>query len=250
PAQPIPAAPIPAQPIPAEAIATEPVPAQPVPPAPVAAEPAAPPMLGAILDDATVPKDTDSAFATLFALWGAEFSLDAGPPCEQAQRQLLLRCLYQRGTLSHLRRVNRPAILSLVGDDGREAQMVLSRLADESATLMAGDRKYSIDVDDLAEFWYGDYLVLWQPGHGSGSTLGPGSSGEGVIWLRQALAQIGGEAVPARPSDYYDSALEARVRDYQRERRLAVDGIAGTQTQIVISNELAAPGTPLLSEGH
>jgi general secretion pathway protein A len=224
-----------------------PPPAQPVTETPVATEPA-PPTLAAILADAAVPKDTDTAFATLFELWGAEYSRDAGPACEQAQRQLL-RCLYQRGTLSHLRRVNRPAILSLVDADGTEAQIVLSRLDAESVTLMAGDKKYSVGVDELAEFWFGDHLMLWQPGNGGGGTLTPGSNGDGVVWLREALARIYAEPVPEQPSAYYDSALEARVRNFQRERRLVVDGIAGTQTQVVINSELAAPGTPLLSEG-
>jgi murein L,D-transpeptidase YcbB/YkuD len=39
-------------------------------------------------------------------------------------------------------------------------------------------------------------------------------------------------------SDVFDAELEARVRDYQIARRLAVDGLVGQQTQIVINSDL------------
>jgi general secretion pathway protein A len=69
-----------------------------------------------------------------------------------------------------------------------------------------------------------------------------------VLWLRQSLAKIYAEPIAPAASDVYDSALQERVQTYQRERRLAVDGIAGTQTQVVINSELGEPGTPRLME--
>lgn len=223
---------------------------------PDAIEPAAtpppeptPPSLAALLAQSAVPKDTDTAFATLFALWGAQFVPGDGPACEQAQRQGL-RCWYERGTLSHLRRLNRPAILSLVDGHGDEFQVVLGRLDESTGTLFAGDEAFVLDLEELAEYWYGDHLMLWQPGNGSGAGITPGSQGNSVIWLRQSLAKIYGEPSPIVPSNYFDNALEERVRAYQRERRLAVDGIVGAQTQVAINTELGVPGTPLLAEAR
>jgi len=91
--------------------------------------------------------------------------------------------------------------------------------------------------------------VLWRPGALQGDDLAPGMEGEGVRWLRASLARIDGDSGNALDSgsSFFDSDLEARVRNYQRERRLSVDGIAGAQTQIAINTDLQIPGTPLLS---
>lgn len=209
-------------------------------------EPALPSLAG-LLAESAVPKDTDSAFATLFALWGAQFVPGDAPACEQAQLQRL-RCWYERGTLSHLRRLNRPAILSLIDGHGDEFQVVLGRLDESTATLFAGEDAFVLDLEELAEYWYGDHLILWQPGSGSGAEIAPGSQGDSVIWLRRSLARIFGEPSPTVPSSFFDNALEERVRAYQRERRLDVDGIVGAQTQVAINTELEVPGTPLLAE--
>jgi len=205
--------------------------------------------MASLLEDPAVPKNTDSAFTDLFGLWGANYESGGANACEQALQQQL-RCWFQKGTLSHLRRLNRPAILSLIDARGDEFQVVLSGLDATTATLRAGGVDYPIGFDDLANYWYGDHLILWRPVNADGSAIGPGSSGDDVIWLRDSLALIYGEAMPPRPSDVFDSALEERVRNFQRERRLAVDGIVGTQTQIVINTETAVPSTPVLAESH
>jgi general secretion pathway protein A len=47
-------------------------------------------------------------------------------------------------------------------------------------------------------------------------------------------------------SDVFDEDLGKLVKDFQRDHRLAVDGIAGVQTQIVLATAVATPDTPLL----
>jgi general secretion pathway protein A len=219
---------------------------------PVEPDPAAAPQPGSdslsgTLAGSTMPTDTDSAFETLFGLWGTSYDRSSGLACEQALEQGL-RCWFQKGTLSHLRRVNRAAILSLVDARGDEHHVVLGRLDETTGTLFAGNETYVLTLEELAENWYGDHLILWRPGNGFGSTITPGTQSDGVLWLRESLARIYGEPPPVVPSDYYDSALGERVRAYQRERRLTVDGVVGTQTQIAINTELGVPGTPLLAE--
>jgi general secretion pathway protein A len=204
------------------------------------------PTMANLLADPGVPKDTDSAFASLFSLWGADYKSGTGSACGQAQQQGL-RCWYQKGTLSHLRRLNRPAILSLLDANGDEYQVVLSGLDADSATLLAGGIRYKIGLEELAEFWFGDQLILWKPGYDGPSSVGPGDEGAGVLWLRASFAKLDGEAPPLNASRYYDSTLEARVRAYQRDNRLGVDGIVGIQTQVVINTDLGVPGTPLLT---
>jgi murein L,D-transpeptidase YcbB/YkuD len=66
--------------------------------------------------------------------------------------------------------------------------------------------------------------------------------------LRQSLAAID-DRYRADPldSEFYDAELAARVRGFQRDNRIDVDGLAGQQTQIIINSLLAVDGTPRLS---
>ena len=204
--------------------------------------------LAELLADPAVPKDTATAFATLFRLWGRAFEPDGQPACQQAQ-VLTLRCWFQRGSFTYLRSMDRPAILNLIAEDGEQYQAVLQHMDSDTASLAFGSRTYRTSLTDLSRYWYGDSLVLWRPGALQGDDLAPGMEGEGVRWLRASLARIDGDSGNALDSgsSFFDSDLEARVRNYQRERRLSVDGIAGAQTQIAINTDLQIPGTPLLS---
>jgi len=66
-----------------------------------------------------------------------------------------------------------------------------------------------------------------------------------VLWLRESLAAIQGRPIEPMDSDYFDEELEARVRDYQINRRLTVDGTVGQQTQILMNSDLEI-GAPQL----
>ena len=65
---------------------------------------------------------------------------------------------------------------------------------------------------------------------------------EGVV----AAAHIAGKPVDPMNSAYFDKGLEARVRDYQIERRLTVDGKVGQQTLIAMNSDLDI-GAPQLA---
>jgi len=209
--------------------------------------PASTDSLAAILADPALPRDTDTAFETLFVLWGAEYRRGADTACQQAEIQNL-RCWFQKGTLSHVRRLNRPVILSLVDEHGEAYQIVMSGLDRDVARLAIGARTYKVAVEDLSQLWYGEHLLLWRPENRLGTALAPGMQNESVRWLRESLARIQGRPPDEILSDLFDQQLEAQVRDYQRDRRLTVDGIVGAQTQIVMSTDLGLPGIPLLLE--
>jgi general secretion pathway protein A len=71
--------------------------------------------------------------------------------------------------------------------------------------------------------------------------------GEDVRWLRQGLEQLSGMPQTPDTGDYFDADLQQLVENFQRSRRLAVDGVAGLQTQLVLDSALGAPGTPTLA---
>ncbi|MBT8088051.1 MAG: peptidoglycan-binding protein, partial [Gammaproteobacteria bacterium] len=75
-----------------------------------------------------------------------------------------------------------------------------------------------------------------------------GSRGDLVVWLRESLAAIAPEyASEDTQSDTFDEGLGQVVRQFQRDHRLSVDGVAGQQTQIIINSLLAGDGTPRLN---
>ncbi len=227
-------------------VATESVPA----PAP-AAEPALP-TLGELLRDPDFATDTDAALAQLFALWDASYDPARGDPCAQAAEHGLA-CLFQeRGSLSELRLMNRPAILSLLDERGQPRQVVIAALGYDEAQLAANGKVFEIPLAELTYHWFGDHLLLWRPGISPQKDLRPGMRDDGVLWLRATLARIRGEATPSvsDTSPVYDTPLETQVREYQRARMLSVDGIVGARTQIAITTDVGAPPGPRLLASH
>ena len=198
-----------------------------------------------LLERHVATSGTDQAFAALFNVWQVELPADDRRPCEQAP-EVGLRCALQSGSWGQLRVLDRPAILSLTDDTGGPHQVVLVGLNDNWATLRFDDSEYSVAISDLSRFWFGGYLILWQPQAGSGRVLNVGMSGNSVHWLRTRIGEITGQPLTG-DTNLYDNELENKVRDFQRARSLQVDGIAGTQTQILINNELAMPSTPRLA---
>jgi len=214
-------------------------------PAEPAAEPPAQPSLAELLVRHANDTTTESALAGLFALWGAMYDPTGGRGCDQAGRQGL-ECLFQKGSWAQLRTLNRPAILTLTDDVGSTHQVVLTGLTDESATMDLGGEAHEVSITALSRYWFGDFLLLWRPPLAVVKSLGPGMRGDDVRWLRESLrAAQGLPAVPVA-NEVYDDDLVREVQEFQRQHRLAIDGVAGVQTQIVLDTVLGATGSPTL----
>ncbi|MDH3509897.1 MAG: AAA family ATPase [Gammaproteobacteria bacterium] len=190
--------------------------------------------------------NNDKAFENLFGIWGAEYMPGTARACNQAQ-QYQLYCLFQRGSLAQVRSLDRPAILTLRDADSRQHQVVLSGLNNQVAFILIGDESYDVNMSELTNFWFGEYLLLWRPQSGKVKEYFPGMRDEGIKWLRASLAEIQGKPVMPIDSDVYDAELEARVREYQRDRRLTVDGLVGYRTQITINTDLRNVEEPRLA---
>jgi len=202
--------------------------------------------LGAMLTANAENTSTDRAFDTLFDLWNTDYAKGPQQACKQAEKYQLY-CLFQRGSLSQVRSLDRPVILTLRDDSGTQHQVVLSGLSENYAVLTIKDQQFRVAVEELGDYWFGEYLLLWRPQIGVVKSFFPGMRDPDVRWIRKTLGTIQGE--PALPvgSDMFDQSLEERVKDYQRERRLTVDGLVGHQTQIVMNTDLGAQDRPRLT---
>jgi general secretion pathway protein A len=188
---------------------------------------------------------TEAALGKLFALWGAMYDPGRGRGCDQATRQGL-ECLFQKGSWAQLRALNRPAILTLTDDVGRSHQVLLTALGDEDATLDLGGVQREVSITAVSRYWFGDFLLLWRPPLAVVKALTPGMRGDDVRWLRDSL--LAAQGLPAAPpgNDVYDDELVRLVQDFQRQHRLAVDGVAGVQTQIALDTALNATESPTI----
>jgi general secretion pathway protein A len=203
--------------------------------------------LESILAESPVAANDDDAFETLFGFWGVDYARGTANPCKLAQ-QSNLYCLNESGSLAQIRRFDRPVILTLHDYESRQHRAVLSVLGDNEAIITIAGTDYEIDPAELTDFWFGEYLLLWKPEFDQPFLFAPGMRSVTIIWLRESLAKIQGEPiVPIGPSDLFDSDLEARVRSYQRDRRLSVDGVVGFQTQIAINTDLRLADRPTLA---
>jgi general secretion pathway protein A len=189
--------------------------------------------------------DTDSAFSKLFGLWRIQYVPAGVDPCSQASNQGL-ECLNQRGSFGQLRLYNRPAILMLNDDAGASHQVVLTALDDEHASIQMGGGSHEVSIGELSRYWFGDFVMLWRPGTSQVKSLSQGMRGDDVRWLRQSLQRVEGTHSDGPVSDVFDADLSTLVRDFQRQHRLTVDGIAGVQTQIVLASAVAPADSPFL----
>jgi len=189
---------------------------------------------------------TDTAFSSLFRLWNVDLSSQTKRPCVQAEERGLY-CLYQRGTLDQVRTLGLPAILTLRDSNNDPQQVVLAGLGPQTAVLNIGGTEFRVANKELEQLWFGESLLLWRPGTTAVKSFLPGMRDPDVRWLRASLARIQGKPAEPIDSDLYDEALAGRVRDYQRDRRLPVDGMAGHATQVAINSDLGDGEMPRLA---
>jgi general secretion pathway protein A len=204
------------------------------------------PRLAETLADPTLRSDKRTAFTTLYARWGVTYDGTGGVACETARPDGLI-CLFRSGTWNRLRRLGLPAMVELVVPGGARHYATVTALGPHSATLEFGNRALTLPLTEIDQSWDGSFVVLWRPPSPGLISIGPGSRGSDVEWLRRRLATLDGQPLAASRTDVYDNALRERVIAFQRSRSLAPDGIAGEETLINLSAARADAAVPALA---
>lgn len=177
------------------------------------------------------PLNEVMAFHALFEVWGAAYQPMGEPVCRQAEAQGL-RCHVGEGNLDDLRRFNRPAVLKLSNPSEEIFFATITRLDDETVTLILQDEVRKVPIPELASAWTGSYTLLWRVPPDFRGELGMGDRGPAVEWLRLHLAKAGGKEADPGAGDYFDGELSRRVKEFQSTRGLQSDGIVGPRTLI------------------
>jgi general secretion pathway protein A len=173
------------------------------------------------------------AYASLFHAWGADYR--GSGECQQAE-SLGLRCRTSRGGLADLRQLNRPAVLQMRDDHGREFYATLTALDDKSATFAVGAETRPVAINALATQWSGHYTLLWRMPPGARENIRPGERGPAVDWLSRQLALLQGRAAETIKDPAFDDTLARHVRQFQLAQGLVPDGAVGPQTLMHLSN--------------
>ncbi|MDH3689457.1 MAG: AAA family ATPase [Gammaproteobacteria bacterium] len=209
-----------------------------------------PPSLAELLADPDIVTDRFAAVRRLLELWGLSLHLEQVKTVCQNSTTVGLGCLEEKGTWNNLRRYNRAAILTLRDMTGSPHYTVLTAIDGEQASLDFDGKVVSFPVAAIDRYWYGDYMMLWRPPPLTKQTVSSRSSGEDVVWLRQAMALLtandGSAPIADVESPVFDDELHQRILEFQRSQALEADGIVGIETLIQLNAALNPDGIPRL----
>lgn len=186
------------------------------------------PQLSALLATAT---NESVAFSALMGAWKTTHGAgDNG--CIQAANYGL-RCFKGSGWQALLE-YNHPAVVVLK-DNGKLYYGVVLNAQDENAIkIQLNTSQLNVTKSWLLERLSGEFTLLWQPNFQYNKALNIGQQGAGVKVLTGLLNQL--YAPSSHSGDVFDQALRDKVKRFQHENQLTVDGIAGEKTLLKLQS--------------
>ncbi|RZL38063.1 MAG: peptidoglycan-binding protein [Rubrivivax sp.] len=191
------------------------------------AEPAAEPLR---LADWT-PREGD-AWAMLAQRWGLPLPPEADA-CSTAAQQGLQCYRSASGSLSLIRLIDRPVLLTLQRPGQPAALTALVGLDAQHATLLVEGRPRRVALAELATAWRGEFATFWRvpPGYASrADNIGPLRD-----WLATQLAGLSGSAAPASAAAPSWAEVSRQVQAFQASQGLQPDGRVGPITLMQIN---------------
>jgi len=179
------------------------------------------------------------AYQAAFARWGADFTAASLStiPCDFAPTAEL-QCLGGSGTWSDLRSLNLPAVLELWDNGATPFYGAVIALSGDQVTLNVGGADVRFDVRDLADNWFGGYVLLWRMPPDYTGSLKQGDRHPSVGWVRGQLESLG-IATPGVPDrNEFDTDLRDAVIRFQESEAMLPDGVIGPLTWIRLAQRL------------
>lgn len=205
------------------------LPAPPASSAPAAAEPLR------LADWAA--RDSD-AWQGLAQRWGLPLPPQADPCATASQRGL--QCYRSsNGSLSLIRLIDRPVLLTLQRPRQAAVLAALVGLQDQQATLLVNGETRRITLAELARAWRGEFTTFWRvpPGYVE-------RSGAPRAWLAEQLARAAAPGAPASAASAAvpsEAEMTRQVQAFQASQGLQPDGLAGPITLMQINRAAGIP---------
>ncbi len=197
------------------------------------------------------PSDT-AAWASLAQRWGVALAPNEAKPCDAAALQGLQCYRSVSGSLSLIRLIDRPVLLTLQRGGQPPALALLLGVDERGATLWVDGRPRRLALAELASAWRGEFSTLWRapPGYAERAA----NAGPLREWLAGQLDALNRRAAPASAPVAATSAsaavpswaeLSPRIQAFQASQGLQPDGRVGPITLMQL-NRAAGVDEPRL----
>jgi general secretion pathway protein A len=133
------------------------------------------------------------------------------------------------GSWNDLLEFDRPVVLTLVSPERFMTYGVLVEVDGDRGILLHDGVRHQVPLAELGPLWRGAFELLWRPPGAYAGPVSIGDSGPMVAWLAQTFANLDGQPRPLTDADF-NTALQARVRLFQRQFKLRDDGVVGIKT--------------------
>lgn len=188
-------------------------------------------------------RNRNDAIRQLAQLWGMS-PPGEGLPCLVAQKENL-RCYTGTGiNLDEIRRLDRPAVLTLRDDSDTVHYTLLTKLTNTRATLRVGGVTQTVSTRALARIYKGDLVMLWRAPYTYREFIDLGHRGKEADWIAAQLAKMDGTKGSA-DSQVFDMEVVRRVREFQLGQGMKADGVVGKKNSMHL-NRVAGMTEPRL----
>jgi len=167
------------------------------------------------------------AWQELAHVWG--IATGDADPCAAAEKQQVRCYRTANATLTLVRQLDRPGVLTLRDAANRPAYVMLSGLSNDSATLNIDGVPHTVPLVVLADYWRGEFATFWRPPPDYAGSIVDSRAGPAAHWLAQQLATALGDTGPV--GSRIDAAqLRSWIHRFQLAQGLPSDGSAGPIT--------------------
>lgn len=175
------------------------------------------------------------AFQALFERWGESYPEEPFKLACSFAESRGLGCLHKHGNWRSLFKLDRPAVLTLVSEEGLPFYAALLSVKDEMATISFRGKSHLLPLSDLDKYWLGEYSIVWKLPPYKLSKANQGASQDESAWLASQFMRL---ESPTTDEGVLIEPIEARIKRFQSELGLEPDGIAGTLTLIELNSKL------------
>lgn len=198
------------------------------------------------LEKLTRQENWQLALATVFKMWEEDPKVLSGVATGTLPEMSTMYLREISGSMTLLRSLNMPAIVEVRRPRSNQWVYGVLRSLGDDRLVMLGENEEQIPLSVFNEIWYGHAYVLWKDFEELPRVIYPGTSSLAVTWLQHNLKTLNLFKGPV--SGFYDQKTKQAVVRLQKENKLLVDGIVGSETKMIIYAHLDIYPKPTLIE--